>query len=185
MKLLSVIVTFYLVILLTSEKCKCQDNQSPPSPTQDGSSGGPPQQPPPPAQSGDGSAPPPPGPPPQPPMASEKIFPTLKSWVDDILQRMASLTTELTPTPVDDAENGRKKKEGLDQLQGLEKGVKDPKLMANKNQRAIANYLTEVEEKLAGIGRRMFGIRWNTIPCGAGYIHANCGMPAACPTSGK
>lgn len=149
-----------LVIFATLDPCQCQD---PPPPSD--------QNPPPPGGPGGGSV-------------NEAIFPNLPAWIQDISNRMALLTAELTPTPIDDQENARKKKEGLDQLQGIEKGVKDPKLMQNKNQRAIANFLTEVEDKLAGIGRRMFGVRWNTIPCGAGYIHANCGKPSACPAAG-
>jgi trehalose-6-phosphate synthase len=104
------------------------------------------------------------------------------SWRTDLEGRARSLNDSIFINPQkDDEEVQKAKKEAIENMkQQVWVRFNDPKLMQNKNQRIIANQFAEFEEKLSLIGRKLFGIKWNTTPCGAGFVQTSCGRIAPC-----
>lgn len=111
----------------------------------------------------------------------EIIFPTLRAWDEDLIKRAGLLNnTIIIQKGVDDEEVSKSKREAQEAMKQISNRLFDPRFMDNKNQRVIANQLGELEEKMTNIGRKLFGIRWNTTPCGAGFVQTNCGRMLPC-----
>ena len=132
--------------------------------------GGPGDQQPPPPQGGEGN----------PNGANEIIFPNLRSWKEDLYRRAGILNTSIIINPTDDEDTIKMKREAGENMKQISMRMMDRRLMENKNQRVIANQFAELEEKMSMTGRKLFGIKWNTTPCGAGFVQANCGKLAPC-----
>lgn len=131
------------------------------------------QGPPPPAVATDGAAAPVAEP-------AETIFPNLKVWREDFAKRLDMLNQTVAVTPVDDDETKKMKQAAQEVTRTLGMRLSEPKMMMNRNQRIIANQLADLEEKLSSAGRKLFGIKWNSVPCGAGFAQAHCGNLAPC-----
>ena len=151
-------------------------SQDPPPPAAD----------PPPAPPADGGAPPPPpadgGAPPAPggapPAAPELIFPNLAAWKTDFMGRVDVVKKTVEDVPGDDEEVKRVKKIARDIIRTIDNRMKEIEKVVS--QRTVAAQLSDQEEKLSNAGRRLFGIKWNTTPCGAGFVQSNCGKFAGC-----
>ena len=111
----------------------------------------------------------------------ETIFPNLKTWRDDFAKRLDVLNKTIAVTPVDDEETKKMKLSAQEITKTIGMRMSESKMMLNRNQRIIANQLADLEEKLSSAGRKLFGIKWNSIPCGAGFAQAQCGNFASCP----
>lgn len=135
---------------------------------------------PPPAPDAAAGAPPAAGGPAPPADPPENIFPNLKAWHTDFSNRLDILNKTIAVTPVDDEETKKMKLGAQEVTRTIGMRLSEPKMMTNRNQRIIANQLADLEEKLSQAGRKLFGIKWNSIPCGAGFAQAQCGNFAPC-----
>ena len=126
-------------------------------------------------------------PPPQqsenkPPPVPELIFPNLEEWKKNINDRLEKAKKFIVSDKgqYEDQEIIKVKRIAADIMNAIEERLKDKKAMNSKNQRSVANQLAELEEKFSNAGRRLFGIRWNAVPCGAGFVQATCGQLKPC-----
>lgn len=112
----------------------------------------------------------------------ETIFPNLKSWREDLTKRLDLLNKTIIVAPVDDDETKKSKLSAQEVTKSIWMRMNEPKnsMINRKDQRSIANLLAELEDKLSSVGRKLFGIKWNSIPCGAGFVQAHCGSIAPC-----
>lgn len=116
----------------------------------------------------------------------ERIFPNLPTWKSDLTRRCVIMNRSIEIQQTDDEETRKQKLAAQASMREISLRLDDRKLMENRNQRVIANQLADIEEKLSSTGRQLFGINWNTIPCGAGFSQANCGALLPCtPPQGK
>lgn len=138
--------------------------------------------PPPPAEGAPPAGPPPAGSPPagSPPAGGdlELIFPNLATWKTDFTGRVETVKKTVADVPGDDDEVKRVKKIARDIIRTIDNRMKEIEKVVS--QRTVAAQLSDQEEKLSNAGRRLFGIKWNTIPCGAGFVQSNCGKFAGC-----
>lgn len=112
---------------------------------------------------------------------AENIYPTLKAWREDFGKRLDILNKTIAVTPVDDEETKKMKLSAQEITKTIGMRMVEPKMMMNKNQRIVANQLADLEDKLSVAGRKLFGIKWNSVPCGAGFAQAQCGNFVSCP----
>lgn len=121
-------------------------------------------------------------PPATPPPIPEMIFPNLEGWKKSLQGRIDLVKKFIVPdkNQYEDQEILKIKKIAGEIMKSIEDRLKDKKVMSGKNQRAVANQLSDLEEKLTNAGRRLFGIRWNSLPCGAGFVQSNCGQLRPC-----
>lgn len=112
----------------------------------------------------------------------ERIFANLKEWKEALIRRCRLMNRSIEIQQMDDEETRNQKLTAQANMREISVRLYDPKFMENRNQRIIANQLAEMEEKFSATGRKLFGIKWNTIPCGAGFVQANCADGAALST---
>ena len=62
----------------------------------------------------------------------------------------------------------------------IDRIMNDNNQMNNHDQQHIARALTGLEDRLSNAGRQVYGTRWNSIGCGAGFAMARCGSARMC-----
>lgn len=111
---------------------------------------------------------------------NERIFAKLDYWKRDLKLRLSAVKPSLELLPKDDTETIKIKTISKDMISSIELIVGDEGKVAQQDQQKMANTLSNSEDKMTNAGRRLFGIRWNTVPCGAGFVMAYCGEINPC-----
>lgn len=151
--------------LFQPHSVSCQDPPPAETPPAEGA-------PPPPAEGAPPAGAPPAG------AEAELIFPNLPAWKTDFTGRVETVKKTVADVSGDDEEVKRVKKIARDIIRTIDNRMKEIEKIVS--QRTVAAQLSDQEEKLSNAGRRLFGIKWNTIPCGAGFVQSNCGKFVGC-----